>query len=61
MSSEPKGSHQQGRPVPADSIKRLKRRWAECLNLREACRCAGISRPTARKYLGIKPLPELDI
>lgn len=61
MSAEPRGSHQRGKPLPVETIKRLRRAYKEAGKLKEACRRAGISRPTARKYLGLRDLPDLDI
>jgi hypothetical protein len=61
VSAEPKGSHQRGKPLPVETIQRLKRLYQRAQKLKEACRGAGVSRPTARKYLGITKPPDLDI
>jgi len=61
MGAEPRGTHQQGKPVSVEAIKRLIRSYNRKKNLRAACRDSDMSRPTARKYLGITPLPDLDI
>jgi hypothetical protein len=61
MSTEPKGSHQRGKPLPAANIDQLKKWYEKTKNICQACRASGVSRPTGRKYLGLTQLPDLDI
>lgn len=62
MSAEPRGSHERGKPLPVESIKRLVRAYEESgRKLKPACRKAGVTRHTGRKYLGLSDLPDLDI
>jgi hypothetical protein len=62
LSSEPKGNHQRGKPLPIDSLRRLIRRFKLDGNMKAACRDAGVSRMTGyRKIYPERYLPELDI
>lgn len=62
MSAEPIGTHTRGKPLPVESILRLQRLHRVLGKFKEACRVAGVSKNTGRKYLRPQaPLPELDI
>lgn len=61
MSAEPIGNHCRGKPLPVESIQRLKKWFERTRNICESARAADVSRPTARKYLGLSKLPDLDI